>query len=88
MVLCYYEKSLEFCIQRYVRALCKEDLGLMLLFFSLSIARSSPGRKPASLEHRDCKQESGTSNRGNSLVRWFVCLCIYKYVYFCLFSYH
>ena len=40
---------------------------LVALFFHFSTERSSPGRKSATLEHCNCQQESGTSDRGNTV---------------------
>lgn len=40
---------------------------LVALFFRFSTERSSSGRKSATLEHYNRQQESGTSDRGNTV---------------------
>ena len=49
----------------------KKRFGVNIDVFLFSITRSSTGRKPSALKYCNGKQESGTSNRGNSLVIYF-----------------
>lgn len=51
-------------------------------FFRFSTERSSPGRKSATLEHCNCQQESGTSDRGNTV---FIEILFGSY---CTLNYH
>ena len=55
---------------------------LVALFFHFSTERSSPGRKSATLEHCNCQQESGTSDRGNTV---FIEILFGSY---CTLNYH